>query len=280
MKKIFGFIFIFLSFYLFFCFITKNTNLLNTILFNNNITENSKRVNKTLKQINKVVVSKTKKDVIDLLSIEDNKISLVKISSAKPLVYIYNTHDKENYFNDDKSINITYDVKVASYILQELLEEYNVLSIVEDRSPTSEVNKNKLDYSYTYSYSRNYLQEAINNYPSIKIFIDLHRDGVEKSISTVNINDKNYAKLMFFLGMGHENSDKNKKLVNNLENIIKKDYPELLRDTFIRQNDSYNQDLSPDSFLIEVGGNYNTIFEVSNSLDVLAYAIAKYLGKI
>ena len=33
-------------------------------------------------------------------------------------------------------------------------------------------------------------------------------------------------------------------------------------------------------FLIEVGGNYNTIEEVYNSLDILAYALSTYLGDV
>ncbi|MDD5979900.1 MAG: stage II sporulation protein P [bacterium] len=279
MKKILVFIFVILSFYLFLNYLTKDTNLIKKILFDKVSLLNSEKNNETLKEINRIVISKQNESLFKLLSIESNKkTTLVDLEQDSPLVYIYNTHDKENYVNPDYSIyNINCNVKTASYILQDKLKEYNINSIVEERSPTNEVSKNKLDYKYTYSYSRTYLEEAIKNYPSVKIFIDLHRDGVKKEVSTAVINGTSYAKLMFFLGLGHENSKDNQKLVNDLENIIKKDYKEILRNTFIRENDSYNQDLSPNSFLIEVGGNYNTIEEVYNSLDVLAYAIKTYL---
>ena len=82
------------------------------------------------------------------------------------------------------------------------------------------VNKNNEDYPMTYSYSRSYFEEAKKNYPSIKYFIDLHRDGVSKEVSTAAINDKKYAKLMFFLGLDHDDSNKNKQLVKDLESII------------------------------------------------------------
>lgn len=279
MKKILVFIFVILSFYLFLNYLTKDTNLIKKILFDKVSLLNSEKNNETLKEINRIVISKQNESLFKLLSIESNKkTTLVDLEQDSPLVYIYNTHDKENYVNPDYSIyNINCNVKTASYILQDKLKEYNINSIVEERSPTNEVSKNKLDYKYTYSYSRTYLEETIKNYPSVKIFIDLHRDGVKKEVSTAVINGTSYAKLMFFLGLGHENSKENQKLVNDLENIIKKDYKEILRNTFIRENDSYNQDLSPNSFLIEVGGNYNTIEEVYNSLDVLAYAIKTYL---
>lgn len=279
MKKILVFIFVILSFYLFLNYLTKDTNLIKNLLFDKVSLLNSEKNNETLKEINRIVISKQNESLFKLLSIESNKkTTLVDLEQDSPLVYIYNTHDKENYVNPDYSIyNINCNVKTASYILQDKLKEYNINSIVEERSPTNEVSKNKLDYKYTYSYSRTYLEETIKNYPSVKIFIDLHRDGVKKEVSTAVINGKSYAKLMFFLGLGHENSKENQKLVNDLENIIKKDYKEILRNTFIRENDSYNQDLSPNSFLIEVGGNYNTIEEVYNSLDVLAYAIKTYL---
>ena len=279
MKKILVFIFVILSFYLFLNYLTKDTNLIKKILFDKVSLLNSEKNNETLKEINRIVISKQNENLFNLLSIESNKkTTLVDLEQDSPLVYIYNTHDKEDYVNPDYSIyNINCNVKTASYILQDKLKEYNINSIVEERSPTNEVSKNKLDYKYTYSYSRTYLEEAIKNYPSVKIFIDLHRDGVKKEVSTAVINGTSYAKLMFFLGLGHEKSKDNQKLVNDLENIIKKDYKEILRNTFIRENDSYNQDLSPNSFLIEVGGNYNTIEEVYNSLDILAYAIKTYL---
>ena len=282
MKKMLGFIFIFLSFYLFLNYILKDTNLLNIILFNDISLIDSKKSNETLKEINKIVISKQNENLINMFEFkEKNKITAVNLLFPdEPLVYIYNTHDKEGYVNPDSSLyNIDCNVRTASYVLQDKLLEFNITSIVEERSPTSEVSKNKLDYPYTYQYSRTYLKEAIKKYPSVKIFIDLHRDGVPKDVSTVEINGKSYAKLMFFLGLGHEKSDQNKKLVKDLEKIIEEKYPKILRNTFIRPNDDYNQDLTPNSFLLEVGGNHNTIEEVYNTLDVVAYALSTYLGE-
>jgi len=42
-------------------------------------------------------------------------------------------------------------------------------------------------------------------------------------------------------------------------------------------NGVYNQDFSPDAILIEVGGQYNNISEVNNTLKVLAKILANYI---
>ena len=42
-------------------------------------------------------------------------------------------------------------------------------------------------------------------------------------------------------------------------------------------NGVYNQDLSPKSILIELGGQYNEIEELNNTIKVLAKVILKYI---
>ena len=61
-----------------------------------------------------------------------------------PIVYIYNTHETENYKNEFKSeYSITPDVKLASYILKEYLNDYDIDSYVETKSTIEYVKKNK-----------------------------------------------------------------------------------------------------------------------------------------
>ena len=42
-------------------------------------------------------------------------------------------------------------------------------------------------------------------------------------------------------------------------------------------NGVYNQDFSPNTMLIEVGGQYNNISEVNNTLKVLAKILAEFI---
>ena len=54
--------------------------------------------------------------VIEVLK-EDNNI-------LEPLIYIYNTHDEEKYYYNKYNVfNIVPDVKIASYILKERLDD-------------------------------------------------------------------------------------------------------------------------------------------------------------
>lgn len=294
MKKIktgFYFGLILIIFYGVISLFLRNSDVFYTLVFGNDEIISSKRTNETMKKIMNVVINKDSKNPLTLLSYnyskyngEAKKVSTNTIDKENkerlPLIYIYNTHDKESYVNPNKELyNIDANVKTAAYILQDQLKLYNINAVVEEKSPTNAVSLNNGEYEDTYKYSRNYFIEAKEKYPSIKYFIDLHRDGVNKDVSTVIINGKSYAKLMFFLGLGHEGSEQNKQLVKDLESIISKDYATLLRTTFIRPYDSYNQDLSPNSFLIEVGGNNNTIEEVYYSLTILAQALSTYIGE-
>ena len=254
-----------------------------TIIYEQKDLISSKNNNRQLEEISKILIYKKSSNITYLFNnIEEEIIvdtPIIKEENKDPVIYIYNTHDKENYSKIGlENYNIDANVVTASYILQEQLKKYGIVSLVEERSPTSLVSKNKLEYKDTYDFSRKHALEIKEKYPSIKIFIDLHRDGVSKSISTANINEENYARLMFLLGMNHKESAKNLEFVKELENYLNNEYKGILRNTYFRKEYAYNQDISTKSFIIEVGGQDNTIEEVYNSMVAFADCLAYYLG--
>ncbi len=206
---------------------------------------------------------------------KNNKSTILKPNKNLPIIYIYNTHDMEEYssLNEIKVLGISENVVTASYMLQELLSSYGINSIVEEKSPTKEVKENNLSYPSTYTFSYNNAIDAKNKNKSLEYFIDLHRDGVKKEYSTVQIQNKSYAKIMFVLGMNHKNSEKNLELVNKLEEYLNNNYAGILRKTSVYDDSSYNQELSEKAFLVEMGGNENNLNEVFNSMKALANAI-------
>lgn len=252
--------------------IFSSNQLIETLVFNKNYGEG------TIKEINRLVSLKTFsfQDTKDIK--ETGEVINTFVNIEAPLVYIYNTHDKEQYSSENNFSNLDATVVTASYLLQDQLKLYGINSIVEERSPVQAIKKENLEYLYTYSFSRTYLKEAIEKYPSLLYFIDLHRDGVNKNVSTTIIDGKSYAKLMFFLGTNHEYYEQNLNLVESLKTYLEENYTGILRKTFYRE-DPYNQDLMPNSFLIEVGGNYNNLDEVYNSAVALAKAIAFNINK-
>jgi stage II sporulation protein P len=200
---------------------------------------------------------------------------------SDPEVYIYNTHQLESYSQDYQEYNITPNVQMASYLLKGLLNKSNVNTIVETGNINDFLSANGWSYSYSYLASKYYIEEALNNNPNLKLLIDLHRDSLPKEKSTVSIDDKNYAKILFVIGTDYENYLDNLSVATKLNNIIEKNYPTLTRGIITKGgegvNGVYNQDLNTNIILIECGGNENSIDEVMNTILVLKDAIIEYL---
>ena len=216
-------------------------------------------------------------------------ISLVnneeEVKSNEPLIYIYNTHDEEAYYNSYLNpYNIVPDVKLASYYFQERLKDLGIESVVEKRKIKDVLEGNGWNYRYSYNASRVYLEEVSKNNPSIKYFIDLHRDSVGKDKTTTTINGKSYAKVMFLVGLEHENYQKNLDLATRLNELISQFDSTLSRGIYQKEgpgvNGIYNQDFNSNTILIEVGGQYNTIEEVANTIEVIARVLKDYLGEL
>ncbi len=192
-----------------------------------------------------------------------------------PIVYIFNSHQLENYSGSNyEAYNITPNVMMASYIMREKLKDRGIEAVVEENDITEFIRINSWDYNYSYLASRYYINAAVEEYPSIKYFIDIHRDSITKTNSTITINNVSYAKVLFVVGLEHEAYQNNLDLANYINTKIANKYPNLTRGVITKKganvNGIYNQDISPNAILIEIGGYENTIDEVYNTVVVLA----------
>ena len=89
------------------------------------------------------------KDVSDYISDPNPK------EESNPLIYIYNTHQLENYSNKDLDIyGITPNVLMANYVLREKLSEIGISSIVEENNISNLLKKNNWNYSYSYQVTK------------------------------------------------------------------------------------------------------------------------------
>ncbi len=206
-----------------------------------------------------------------------------KVDIQNPIVYIYNSHQLENYNNNNLEIyGITPNVLMASYLLKEKLNQKGISSIVEDTNLTEFLSLNNWDHSNSYKASRIFILDKKNTYPSLKYYIDLHRDSVGKKISTVSIKSKDYARILFVVGLEHDNWNSNYNLANDLNNLFNDKYPGLSRGILKKEgptvNGIYNQDISTGSMLIEVGGVDNNISEVMNTLNAICDVLSTYIG--
>ena len=208
-----------------------------------------------------------------------------KVDISKPIIYLYNTHQLENYNNKNLSIyNITPNVLMASYILKEKLNKNGISTIVEDTNLSEFLNLNHWNYASSYKATRMLLLEKMNKYDSLKYFIDIHRDSVNRNSTTVTINNKTYARILFVIGLEHKNYEYNLEVTNKLNDLIKEDYPSLTKGIYKKSGKGvdgiYNQDVDKNCILIEIGGVDNTIEEVYNTLEVLSNVLTKFVGEV
>ncbi|KYH34515.1 stage II sporulation protein P (SpoIIP) [Clostridium tepidiprofundi DSM 19306] len=204
-----------------------------------------------------------------------NKNSVV---SKKACILIYHSHTSEGYRpKDSHTRDNNYNVcKVGDIIANELREKYKI-NVIHDKTIH--------DKSYIKSYynSREAVKNYLKKYKSFDIIIDIHRDEIEdKRLVTGKVNGKSVAKYMFVLATGNPHYSKNRALVNKLIAISDKLYPGLLRniklyDKYKRGITYFNQDLSDNAILMEVGGNSNNIDEAKNSAAFIAKILAEYI---
>ncbi len=209
---------------------------------------------------------------------------VVNLKNNLPRVYIYNTHQTEEYIIENDAIhNLTPNVYEAANVLKELLNQRGINAIVEDGNISEYLNNNNLNYDDSYIASRYYLERAITEYPSVELFIDLHRDALSHKTATVEYEGKSYAKILFVVGLDHSNYQKNLDFANELNNLFLNNYSFLTRGVLTKSgplvNGIYNQDLNNHVILLEVGGNESTFDEVSNTLELVSDIIYKKLGE-
>lgn len=204
-----------------------------------------------------------------------NYVKKKKIIKNDPVIYIYNTHQTEEYMPSSYAeYSVRPTVQMVNYILEERFNNSNYKTIVEERKIKDISNMHKWNYSYSYKASRVFMEDSKRNNDSLKYFIDVHRDSVSKRHTTININNKNYAKILFIVGLENSNYKYNLDFTNKINSIINNKYPNLSRGVYKKSgrgvNGIYNQDFSPNTILVEIGGKENTVEEVLNTSLVFA----------
>lgn len=225
-----------------------------------------KPAEKENKSVDKINISKTN---------TDTKTNSKENNNSKPIIYLYNTHETEEYAGSP--YNITPTVKTVSNILQDELKKLSITALTETKSITKEVNRRGLDYTGTYEVSFDYLKMREKENPTLKYFFDMHRDSVTGEASKVTIEGKKYARLMFLVGTKNENYRKNVKNLKIMEKYLNKHYKGLVRDTYYQSHSGFNQFYSEKMFLIELGGPDNTLEEIYNTSVALSKAIKYYV---
>lgn len=145
------------------------------------------------------------------------------------------------------------------------------------------------DYpSYTGSYanSRAVVQRYLEQYPSIKVVLDVHRDAIESGGARIapvcQANGRQAAQVMLICGCDNGSSVRLPNWRQNLafaaawEQAMERRTPGLTRPVLFSYR-FYNQDLTPGSLLIEVGGHGNTLNEALYAGQLAAQGLVEAL---
>ena len=235
-------------------------------------------------------ISEKIKIEISNLKNEDLELSPLK-GKTEPTILIYHTHTLEAYKQVDppyveKGAWRTEDpnqsvIRVGTE-LTNLLENYGY-SVIHDTT-----NHEPPKLSTAYDRSLLTMQKNLKEYPSLRLFIDLHRDAYDtnsKVHDVVQIDGKDVARVMFVVGTGERypeteprpNWKENYKLALKITNELNSVCKNFARDIRVKTG-RYNQQVGDMCLLIEVGHNANTLQEALNAIPYVARCIDKVLS--
>ncbi len=215
----------------------------------------------------------------------------IRAEGDGPQVLIVHTHGSESYTPDaafpytptenERTTDTRYNVVRVGDELQKVLEENGVQAMhIRDifDSPA---------YSGSYDRSLAAIEDALAEYPTIKVVIDVHRDSILTDDGTAyktscTIDGEEMAQLMFVVGtdeggLYHPDWQQNLNYVTGLQYQLNRAYPGLMRPVNLRTQ-RFNQHASHGSMLIEVGSSGNTMPEALAAIRLFGQTLADDLN--
>ncbi len=221
----------------------------------------------------------------------DIPFSMTVEDLSEPLVLIYHTHATEAYEPLDAEVyDKTYNwrstdnennmVAVGAVVAQRLEESgIGVVHLTQQHDYPS--------YNGAYDNSAETVRQALEQYPSIQVILDIHRDAIQQDADTIikavtEIDGKKAAQLMLVAPCDDDGSlgvpgwQSNLRFSAALQDTLETMYPGLCRPVFFCYR-KYNMDLCPNGALIEVGSHGNTLEEAKYTAELLANALTVLL---
>ena len=199
----------------------------------------------------------------------------IEKDSAAPQVLIMHTHATEDYRlsaglwftpgdgarSTDRSINMC----AVGRVMADTLNAAGICTLHD------ETLNDYPSYTGSYANSRAVVQQYLSQYPSIKIVLDVHRDAIEtengsRMAPVCTVNGRQAAQVMIICGCDNgttvslPNYRLNLRFAAAWETAMEGLYPGFTRPVLFSYR-FYNQDLTPGSLLIEIGGHGNNLNE-------------------
>lgn len=232
----------------------------------------------------------TEEDNDDLLDISGElPWDELDTESGEPLVLIYHTHTCESFmpfgevYDEDypvRSVDCSKNITAVGDAICEALASRGISS-VHDCTVHDEPM-----FTGAYYRSADSMLEILEEYPSIVIAIDIHRDGIINADGSITapiaeISGKTAAQFMIITGCDSEDTPlpdyrENLKLACLIQNAAEDSYPSLARPIMFDYR-TYNQPLFEGNLLIEIGSQANTFEEAEYCGELLGNSIARAL---
>ena len=171
------------------------------------------------------------------------------VNIKTPLVYIYNTNIDDTY---KEEYNIKPNTLLASYFLSENLNNIGVDAIFENNDIKNFTKNNNLSLEES---SNVFINDKLNNYPSIKYVIKVGKSSTNNN-TTINNDNTKYALISLYA------SKENITLLNKINQELNKKCKGISKIYFY---ESYNNSIN-----IDFGNSKSTMKEVLNSIDVFS----------
>ena len=209
---------------------------------------------------------------LDVAALAEAPLEL-EIPEEGPQVLIMHTHGSEAYTPDGEDVyeptgecrtaDKTKSVVRVGEEIAKVLTEMG-LSVVHDTALYDYP-----EYNGAYDRSLAAVESYLEQYPTIRVVLDVHRDAllgedgtIYKPITTVNGEDS--AQVMLVMGSNalydHPKWEENLSLAVKIQAEMNTLWPTLARPIGLREN-RYNQQLTTGSLLVEVGTHGNTLQE-------------------
>lgn len=208
------------------------------------------------------------------------------LTEKAPTVLIIHSHTCESYENTEgytpsdpyRTMDERYNmVSIGKHLADKLRQKG--ISVLHDTTIHDYPS-----YNDAYPQSRKTVQKYLEEYPTIQLVLDIHRDAYEDKSgnqvrNTVTIDGRSASRLMLVAGtnaydQGHSNWQENLSMAVKLQTVLQRLYPGLCRNLTVRSS-AFNQDLSPGSLLIEVGTAGDTRQDALYAAELLADGIAE-----
>lgn len=214
-----------------------------------------------------------------------------RIETDAPLVLIVHTHTVESYLPDATKYvegslsNVTYstDAKqnmiAVGDVLADALNENGIPTLQCIVTHTGE----NMTLQGAYNRSAESVKSYLKQYPSIRLVIDLHRDGIltdEEEYVKTALPDSNdsLAQVMAVVGTDSNGTDcpnweGNLALALQLRRAMNLSDYGIGRPVYLR-NASFNQELAPFGLLLEIGSGGNSLEQAKRTAEKIGDALA------